>query len=101
MLSYIAVPDTAVPTTWPLTVRTVGAAALVDPHTKASRDFSSGDLWFLFPSPVAGTLLPFVFALLMEMEIVKWKFRNPHVNTRDLAERELTFCGERVVISQQ
>lgn len=55
MLSYIAVPDTAVPTTWPLTVRTVGAAALVDPHTKASRDFSSGDLWFLFPSPVAGT----------------------------------------------
>eukprot|EP00729_Bicosta_minor_P000248 gene248-13452_t len=35
------------------------------------------------------------------MEIVKWKFRNPHVNTRDLAERELTFCGERVVISQQ
>lgn len=52
MLSYIAVPDSAVPTTWPLTVRTVGAAALVDPHTKASRDFSSGDLWFLFPSPV-------------------------------------------------
>ena len=60
--------------------------------------------FYFLPSPSGWhfiALLPFVFALLMEMEIVKWKFRNPHVNTRDLAERELTFCGERVVISQQ
>eukprot|EP00041_Stephanoeca_diplocostata_P021937 m.519351 g.519351 ORF g.519351 m.519351 type:complete len:286 (+) comp21944_c0_seq3:370-1227(+) len=34
------------------------------------------------------------------MDIVPWKYANPYIDTRTCTKREMTFCGELVVIEQ-